>query len=161
MFTIKDQEGGRTMARHHHSHHHSHSHAYVIERVIAVPCKTNIPTLFSIAKRLTKHGKMFENLVATFQNMSTLETHTQEFDEKYTLLVENEADAEQIIRFALRIFPMLEQHLPMIKKLPVGQTMYPCILSFTKDICYIRFHPHTADIKPYYDLANELVSFSY
>ena len=152
---------------HHHTSHHTHHHhstfstIYYEERVIAIPCKTNIPHLFSIAKRPSKYGRTFERLLSSMQQQNIVQTNNPDFDDTYTLLLANDtANQGQCIEFALRILPILNQHLSTLKKIPVGQTSYLCILSFSNDTCFIRFHPQIPDLTALYNLATELMSFS-
>lgn len=139
--------------------HSRYQSTYYKERVIAIPCKTNIPELFSIAKRPSKYGRTFERMVSMMQQQIVVETNNPDFDEKYTLLLSsNDTNQVQCIEFALQLFPILDQHLTTLKNIPVGQTTYPCILSFSNNLCFIRLHPHISDILSLYNLAEQLMS---
>ncbi|MEM0466271.1 MAG: hypothetical protein QXX20_01535 [Candidatus Thermoplasmatota archaeon] len=151
--------------RHHH-HYHSHPHSsnqpkHVTERIFALPLKTDIPHRFSIYKKITKYGGWFENLFAQYKHHQTVvKTNHEEFDSNYLLLTETNANTEQIIAFSLKLYPLLEKHLGNIKQIVVGQMINICTISFNKNICFIRFDRTAKDIRPYYNLASDLLYFS-
>jgi len=126
-------------------------------RVFGFPYSTGFDHLFFIGKTMSKYGKTFEKMLTLGQHITTVSTGDSMFDDEYTLLVQkSNTNTEVFVPFALKLKPILDNHLQRIKKYPVGQSTYSCILSFTKEFCYIRFYPHNTNIEQFYHLAEEL-----
>lgn len=130
---------------------------FYTERIIVFPSSLGGIHAFTIGKKI--YGRSLYGLIKVIQGHHVIKTDDEAFDSSYLLFVTDEnPEVEHYKGIASRVFPLLEQHLNAIEKLPVGGSVYSCMISFTNQFGIIRFNSEVKDVEPFYNLANDLLS---